>query len=111
MRAHAELRMPCALQIRDAAGCKPGLRTQPNGLECGAAPGQSHPRSQSDIPEAPGSLNLTGHETFERMQTLRLGTSSLAASRLAYGCWRSADSWNPAEVTPESQAAGRRGII
>ena len=45
------------------------------------------------------------------MQTIRLGISSLASSRLAYGCWRSAGSWNPAEVTPESQAAGRRGII
>jgi predicted oxidoreductase len=45
------------------------------------------------------------------MQTLRLGISSLTGSRLAYGCWRSAGSWNPAEVTPESQAAGRRAII
>lgn len=45
------------------------------------------------------------------MQTIKLGISSLASSRLAYGCWRSAGTWNPAEVTPESEAAGRRGII
>ena len=56
------------------------------------------------------ALALPGHEV-ERMQTIRLGISSLASSRLAYGCWRSAGSWNPAEVTPESQAIGRRGII
>ena len=57
------------------------------------------------------ALALPGHEVFERVQTIRLGISSLAGSRLAYGCWRSAGSWNPAEVTLESQAAGRRGIL
>jgi len=57
------------------------------------------------------ALALPGHEVVERMQTIRLGISSLASSRLAYGCWRSAGSWNPTEVTPESEAAGRRGII
>jgi len=45
------------------------------------------------------------------MQTIKLGNSSLVSSRLAYGCWRSAGTWNPAEVTPEGEAAGRRGII
>jgi len=30
---------------------------------------------------------------------------------LAYGCWRVAGTWNPAEVTPASRAAGRRAII
>jgi predicted oxidoreductase len=45
------------------------------------------------------------------MQTIPLGASSLLGSRLAYGCWRVAGSWNPAEVTPESRAAGRRAII
>jgi predicted oxidoreductase len=45
------------------------------------------------------------------MQTTKLGVSSLVSSRLAYGCWRSAGTWNPAEVTPESEATGRRGII
>lgn len=45
------------------------------------------------------------------MQTIKLGTSSLWSSRLAYGCWRSAGTWNPAEVTPEGEATGRRGIV
>src|SRR2546427_2879214 len=45
------------------------------------------------------------------MQTMPLGVSSLKSSRLAYGCWRVAGSWNPAEVTPESRAAGRRAVL
>jgi predicted oxidoreductase len=45
------------------------------------------------------------------MQTMLLGVSSLRSSRLAYGCWRVAGTWNPAEVTAESRAAGRRAII
>src|ERR1051326_7871209 len=45
------------------------------------------------------------------MQSTLLGVSSLRSSRLAYGCWRVAGSWNPAEVTAESRAAGQRAII
>lgn len=45
------------------------------------------------------------------MQTILLGVSSLRSSRLAYGCWRVAGSWNPAEVNDEARAAGRRAII
>ena len=45
------------------------------------------------------------------MQTTPLGVSSLVSSRLAYGCWRIAGTWNPAEVTAESRATGRRAII
>lgn len=45
------------------------------------------------------------------METISLGASSLRVSRLAYGCWRLAGSWNPAEVTPESEAAGRRAVL
>jgi predicted oxidoreductase len=33
------------------------------------------------------------------------------SSRLAYGCWRLAGTWEPAEVTPASRAAGRRAVI
>lgn len=44
------------------------------------------------------------------MQTLTLGNSPLLSSRLAYGCWRVAGTSNPAEVTPELRAAGRRAI-
>jgi predicted oxidoreductase len=45
------------------------------------------------------------------MENLILGVSSLKSSRLAYGCWRIAGTWNPAEVTPESRAAGRRAVL
>lgn len=44
------------------------------------------------------------------MQTIQLGVSSLTSSRLAYGCWRVAGTWNPAEVTSESRADGLRAI-
>ena len=45
------------------------------------------------------------------MRTIPLGVSALASSRLAYGCWRVAGTWDPAEVTPASRAAGRRAVI
>jgi predicted oxidoreductase len=45
------------------------------------------------------------------MQTIEIGVSSLRSSRLAYGCWRVAGTWDPAEVTEEGRAAGRRAII
>lgn len=44
------------------------------------------------------------------MKTIRLGNSALVSSRLAYGCWRIAGSWNPAEVTPKTEAAGKKAI-
>jgi predicted oxidoreductase len=47
----------------------------------------------------------------EIMQTIPLGVSTLTSSRLAYGCWRVAGTWDPAEVTAASRAAGRRAII
>ena len=37
--------------------------------------------------------------------------SSLSVSRMAYGCWRIAGTWNPAEVTAASQAAGRKAVL
>src|SRR5436190_2686049 len=45
------------------------------------------------------------------MQTIRLGVSDLTSSRLAYGCWRVAGTWNPAEVTPESRSLGRKALV
>ena len=45
------------------------------------------------------------------MQSILLGVSSLRASRLAYGCWRVAGTWDPAEVTPENRAAGCRALL
>jgi len=50
-------------------------------------------------------------DIFELMQTIPLGVSSLKSSRLAYGCWRLAGSWNPAEVTPASRADGHRAVV
>ena len=45
------------------------------------------------------------------MKTIRIGKSGLTGSRLAYGCWRIAGSWNPAEVTPDTLAAGKRAVL
>ena len=44
------------------------------------------------------------------MQTVQLGRSSLTASRLAYGCWRIAGTWDAAKVTPEAAADGRKAV-
>ena len=44
------------------------------------------------------------------MQTVRIGRSDLSASRLCFGCWRIAGTWNPAEITPASEAAGRQAV-
>jgi len=45
------------------------------------------------------------------MQAIPVGVSSIHSSRLAYGCWRVAGSWDPAEVTPAGRAAGKRAVI
>jgi predicted oxidoreductase len=45
------------------------------------------------------------------METISIGPSALKASRLAYGCWRIAGSWEPQKVTPQSRDAGRAAII
>jgi len=45
------------------------------------------------------------------MQTVQLGRSSLTASRLAYGCWRIAGTWEAAKVAPEAGALGRKAVI
>jgi predicted oxidoreductase len=45
------------------------------------------------------------------MKVVLLGTSSLSASHLAYGCWRIAGSWNPAEVSATTQAGGRAAVL
>jgi len=45
------------------------------------------------------------------MQTIPLGVSLLTSSRLAYGCWRVAGTWNPAEVTDAGRVAGRQAVI
>jgi predicted oxidoreductase len=45
------------------------------------------------------------------MKTVQLGRSSMASSRLAYGCWRIAGTWDAAAVTTASEAEGRRAVI
>jgi predicted oxidoreductase len=44
------------------------------------------------------------------MQTISFGNTPLKTSRLAYGCWRVAGSWEPDKVTAESRKAGRHAI-
>src|SRR5262245_52050630 len=41
----------------------------------------------------------------------QLSISTLTTSRLAYGCWRIAGTWDPAEVTAASRAAGRKAVL
>jgi predicted oxidoreductase len=45
------------------------------------------------------------------MQSISLGRSKLVGSRLAYGCWRIAGSWDAKQVTRESRANGRAAAI
>jgi predicted oxidoreductase len=45
------------------------------------------------------------------MKTQPLGTSSLLSTRLAYGCWRLAGTWEPSQVTPDREAAGRKAVL
>jgi predicted oxidoreductase len=45
------------------------------------------------------------------VKTQPLGTSNLRCTRLAYGCWRLVSTWDPSEVTPDREAAGRRAVI
>jgi predicted oxidoreductase len=44
------------------------------------------------------------------MQSILLGVSSLRSSRLAYGCWRVAGTWDATEVTDQGRVAGRRAV-
>ncbi len=45
------------------------------------------------------------------MKTQKLGTTDLISSRLSYGCMRIAGTWNPAEIKPENEAAGKAAIM
>lgn len=45
------------------------------------------------------------------MKTQKIGTSRLVSTRLAYGCWRLAGTWNPTEVTAAKIQAGKRAIL
>lgn len=56
-------------------------------------------------PRGAGLSNATN------MKTITLGRSPLKSSRLAYGCWRIAGTWDPAEATPASMSAGRAAVL
>ncbi len=45
------------------------------------------------------------------MQTIQLGNSDLKSSRLAYGCWRIAGTWDRADVNAEGIKAGKKAVI
>jgi predicted oxidoreductase len=45
------------------------------------------------------------------MKQITLGKSSLVTSRLAYGCWRIAGTWDPAAVTPDAIDRGREAVL
>ena len=45
------------------------------------------------------------------MKSVLLGVSSLSSSRLAYGCWRLAGTWDPSKVTPEAVLNGRKAVL
>ena len=45
------------------------------------------------------------------MDKISIGVSPLKSSRLAYGCWRLAGTWIPAEIKPEAEARGRAAVI
>ena len=44
------------------------------------------------------------------MKTVSLGKSSLSCSRLAYGCWRLAGTWDRSEVHADAEALGRQAV-
>jgi predicted oxidoreductase len=45
------------------------------------------------------------------MKQFALGQSSLTCSRLAYGCWRIAGTWNSAEMASGAEASGARAVL
>lgn len=45
------------------------------------------------------------------MKTAPLGKSSLVSSRLAFGCWRVAGTWDPTAVTADAMDRGRQAVI
>jgi predicted oxidoreductase len=45
------------------------------------------------------------------MKSQKIGKSKFVSSRLAYGCMRVAGVWDPAKVTPELEAQGKKAIV
>jgi predicted oxidoreductase len=45
------------------------------------------------------------------MKTQPIADSGLVSTRLSYGCMRIAGTWNPREITPEREAAGKAAVV
>ena len=45
------------------------------------------------------------------MKTVQLGKSSLQSSRLAYGCWRIAGTWDSSAVTADAELLGMKAVF
>ncbi len=45
------------------------------------------------------------------MKMIPLGGGALTVSRLAYGCWRLAGTWDPKQVTPEREERGVAAVL
>ena len=45
------------------------------------------------------------------MEQIRIGKTNLKASRLAYGCWRIAGTWNARKVTAKAREAGVKAVL
>ena len=45
------------------------------------------------------------------MESIRIGKTSLKASRLAYGCWRIAGTWQARKVTAKAREAGVKAVL
>ncbi|MCU1377000.1 MAG: hypothetical protein JWO68_4286, partial [Actinomycetia bacterium] len=45
------------------------------------------------------------------MKSISIGSSKLVSSRLAYGCWRIAGTWEPSEVTSDSVKSGIKAVL
>src|SRR4051812_41823507 len=58
----------------------------------------------------PGAARL-GSRDFIAMKQIQIGGTPLRSSRLAYGCWRIAGTWDPAAVTQESEAKGKAAVL
>jgi predicted oxidoreductase len=70
---------------------------------------ESHAVPQVSASAAPRVARKT--PALIRMKTIAFGNSPLKTSRLAYGCWRLGGSWEPAEVKPADEAAGRKAVF
>jgi predicted oxidoreductase len=75
---------------------------------CPALPFHSSPATHRSSLAQLASKHLKGKNT--KMQTISFGHTPLKTSRLAYGCWRVAGSWEQGKVTAESRKAGRHAI-